>query len=307
MYGCPFGAIYCSAFTLDALRQYPAFTYVNNVAVDRVQERNGAVTLFARHLKTGERLLFLGSRAFLACGVLPTTKILLESLDAFDQPLILKDSYYFLLPLLRWRASSSALREPLHTLAQIFLEIVDPQTCSETVHLQVYTYNELYSVALGKLFGPAYRLIPAKALLNRLLMIQGYLPSACSPHVRAMLCRDPGSGLSTLKLSAIENEHTRPTLQKVLRKLRDNANLLRALPVGPMLRPGQPGRGFHSGGTFPMRVVPDRFQTDKYGRPYGFERVHAVDATVFPTIPATTITLSVMANAHRIGDGLGTY
>jgi hypothetical protein len=28
--------------------------------------------------------------------------------------------------------------------------------------------------------------------------------------------------------------------------------------------------------------------------------VHAVDATVFPTIPSTTITYSVMANAHRI-------
>jgi hypothetical protein len=26
-----------------------------------------------------------------------------------------------------------------------------------------------------------------------------------------------------------------------------------------------------------------------------------VDATIFPSIPATTITLSVMANAHRIG------
>jgi choline dehydrogenase-like flavoprotein len=29
--------------------------------------------------------------------------------------------------------------------------------------------------------------------------------------------------------------------------------------------------------------------------------VHAVDATVLPSIPATTITLTVMANAHRIG------
>ena len=31
------------------------------------------------------------------------------------------------------------------------------------------------------------------------------------------------------------------------------------------------------------------------------ERVHVVDASVFPSLPATTITLSVMANAHRIG------
>jgi choline dehydrogenase-like flavoprotein len=56
-----------------------------------------------------------------------------------------------------------------------------------------------------------------------------------------------------------------------------------------------------------MRTSPGRFESDRYGRPSGFERVHAVDSTVFPSIPATTITLSVMANAHRIGSSIGDY
>jgi choline dehydrogenase-like flavoprotein len=69
----------------------------------------------------------------------------------------------------------------------------------------------------------------------------------------------------------------------------------------PALRVGQPGRGFHTGGTFPMRSKPGAFETDVLGRPYGFSKVHLVDSSVFPSLPATTITLSVMANAHRIG------
>ena len=40
---------------------------------------------------------------------------------------------------------------------------------------------------------------------------------------------------------------------------------------------------------------------DPLGRPQGWSRVHAVDASVLPSVPATTITFSVMANAHRIG------
>jgi hypothetical protein len=56
-----------------------------------------------------------------------------------------------------------------------------------------------------------------------------------------------------------------------------------------------------AGGSFPMSAVPRGFQTDVLGRLPGWERVHAVDATVFPSIPATTITLSAMANAHWIG------
>jgi choline dehydrogenase-like flavoprotein len=50
-----------------------------------------------------------------------------------------------------------------------------------------------------------------------------------------------------------------------------------------------------------MRAQPGEFESDRLGRPHGWSRVHAVDASVFPSVPATTITLPVMANAHRIG------
>jgi choline dehydrogenase-like flavoprotein len=76
---------------------------------------------------------------------------------------------------------------------------------------------------------------------------------------------------------------------------------MRAIPVSPAMRVGEPGRGYHTGGTFPMRRNPGAFEVDLQGRPTGFSRVHLVDASVFPSLPATTITLSVMANAHRIG------
>ena len=49
-----------------------------------------------------------------------------------------------------------------------------------------------------------------------------------------------------------------------------------------------------------MRKSPVGLETDSLGRLAGLHRVFLVDASVFPSIPATTITLSVMANAHRI-------
>jgi choline dehydrogenase-like flavoprotein len=309
MYGCPYGVIYSSSPTLDALREHPNFTYRKHVVVDRVVEHRGTVTLMAHDIDTRERLQLAGARVFLACGVLATTTILLESLEAFDQEVALQDSYYFLLPLLRFRATPGASREGLHTLAQTFLEILDRQICDQTVHLQVYTYNELYTVALQKLLGSAFGVWgdPARILLNRLLLMQGYLPSAYSPRVRMVLRKHPGSSFSTLCLSPIANEHTAPALKKVLQKLRRHTGLLRGFPIGPMVRTGKPGRSFHGGGTFPMQLSPGPFQSDQYGRPYGFRRVHAVDSTVFPSIPATTITFSAMANAHRIGSSIGDY
>jgi choline dehydrogenase-like flavoprotein len=68
-----------------------------------------------------------------------------------------------------------------------------------------------------------------------------------------------------------------------------------------MLQIAKPGRGFHCGGSLPMRAQPGDFETDTLGRVRGWSRVHVVDASVLPAVPATTITFSVMANAHRIG------
>jgi choline dehydrogenase-like flavoprotein len=309
MYGCPYGVIYSSADTLAALRAHPNFTYRHGIVVDRVVESGPRVTLFARDVIRQDAVRLEGSRAFLACGPLSTTKILLESLEAFDEPVTLKDSSYFLLPLLRFRRTAGVSRERLHTLAQLFMEIVDPQICDQTVHLQIYAYNELYSVALQKLFGPMARLFerPASMLLERLLLVQGYLPSACSAAIRVSLQRESAQRPATLHLSPVSNERAKPVLKRVVRKLRRNTRHLRAIPLEPMLRPGKPGRSFHSGGTFPMQSSPGRLQSDRYGRPSGFTRVHAVDSTVFPSIPATTITFSVMANAHRIGSAVREY
>jgi choline dehydrogenase-like flavoprotein len=72
-------------------------------------------------------------------------------------------------------------------------------------------------------------------------------------------------------------------------------------PVKPLIEITEPGRGFHIGGSFPMAAEPGPDETDIVGRPGGMSRVHLIDASVFTTIPATTITFTAMANAHRIG------
>lgn len=49
-----------------------------------------------------------------------------------------------------------------------------------------------------------------------------------------------------------------------------------------------------------MRENPGEAETVTLGRLPAWRRVHLVDASVFPSIPASTITYTVMASAHRI-------
>ena len=73
------------------------------------------------------------------------------------------------------------------------------------------------------------------------------------------------------------------------------------LPLFPLAKLNS--GSYHVGGTMPMtQGEPRGFQTDRLGRVAGWERVHVVDSSVFPSLPGTTIGLLLMANAYRIAD-----
>ena len=307
MYGCPYRLIYDSSSTLAVLQDKPNFRYVKDVVVRTLSERDGQVRLHAVTRQTGAPIEYTGERAYLAAGVLSTTAMLLQSMEAYGQPLTMHDSQYFLLPMLRLRNTPGVLTQHLHTLAQLFLEITDKRISPHSIHLQLYTYNDLYRQALKNLSGPLFPLLtlPVKQLLGRLLIAQGYLHSRESSAATVQLEPGIGGAPPRLVLTAQRNPGTLKAVWKVVAKLFGSAHLLRALPMPLTLYIAKPGRGFHSGGTFPMAQSPARFQSDLLGRPQGFQRVHIVDSTCFPSIPATTITLSVMANAHRIASAYG--
>jgi hypothetical protein len=54
-----------------------------------------------------------------------------------------------------------------------------------------------------------------------------------------------------------------------------------------------------------MKRDPGELETDALGVLRPFRRTHVVDASVLPRLPATTVTFTIMANAHRIGTLVG--
>lgn len=291
MFGCPYDLIYSSRHTLAQLAAQPNFRYIGGVVVERLIEQGGAVGVQGRKL-TGEAVLYEAKRVFVGAGAVPTTQVMMDSLGLEEATL--QDSQYFLLPVLQ-AASSGARREELHTLAQVFMDVRDPKISARTVHLQLYTYNEIFDLEFRRRFGRLYPLLPTGQVLDRMSLIQGFLHSDDSVKVRVHRRGD------RLRLSRTKTKRPREVIGKVARKLARNSVRLGAAPVLPMLKVEQPGKSFHYGGTFPMSADPRPGQSDALGRPAGLERVHLVDSSCFPSIPATTITLSVMANAYRIG------
>jgi len=298
MYGCPYRLIWSSAETVDHLQRNPDFSYRRGLTVLHVTEQGDSVQLEAEDSQGGRQSIS-GARVYLATGVLSTTAIVLRSLQRFDETLQMQDSQYFLLPMLRKRGVKNFNRKDLHTLAQMFVEVVDDQTSPYTVHLQTYTYNELFEQPVSKMLGPLRSVFPSTAFFSRLFLFQGYLHSRHSTPISIRL--EKTSNGDKLQLKGQPSPEVKLVLQRVVKKLLRLHGSLGAIPLAPLLRPGMPGRGFHSGGVFPMSDNPTANQSDIYGRPAGLRRVHAVDSTVMPSIAATTVTFTAMANAYRIG------
>jgi len=209
----------------------------------------------------------------------------------------MRDSQYFMLPMLNSRAASVSVATQGNTLAQVFLELEDARVSRHTVHLQVYGYNDIALSAL------AARLPPLKAatlerllrpVLCRLVVIQGYLHSADSPGLTL------GCESNRVSLLGDDAADGATRVRRLVRRLAASAHLLGMVPVPGLTQVGSPGKSNHLGGSLPMRHEPGELETDTLGRPPGWNRVHIVDASILPSLPATTVTLSVMANAHRI-------
>ena len=296
-YGCPVGAIYNSSSTLEELKKNKNFHYIKDVIVQKIVESNGIVKIFATSRSKNGPVLFTGTRVYLACGVISTTKILLESLEAYDKELMIKDSQWFLIPLIRYKKSPGVINEKLYTLSQLFVELFDLNLSKNIINLQLYMYNDLFLNAIKNILGFTYPLFkfPVKEVLDRLMLIMGYLHSDSSSSFSVKLQK------GKLIMNAKINKDVNKTISGVYKKMFENRDFFKAIPIPGITRIPKPGYGSHSGGSFPMKAKPRDFETDILGRPYGFSKVHVVDSTIFPSIPATTITLTIMANAYRIG------
>ncbi|MEI9892868.1 MAG: GMC oxidoreductase [Chthoniobacter sp.] len=301
LYGCPYGLIYSTATTLQRLIDEKKVTYIDRHLVEKLESNANGVTIVARDLERQQTVTYQASRVFVGAGVLPTTALTLNSLGAFDEPVEMLDSQYFIYPFFRLRRTPDVQTEALHSLAQAFIEIEDPAISPHLVHLEIFSYSDFLQRALMATPLRFFLRIPwvAEQMFGRLLVVQGFMHSRDSGRLRITLRRH-ATGRPQLQ---VEPQASRSAWWKSVRaglKLAANGRLLGGAPVVPALQFAEPGRSYHSGGTFPMRAQPGKRETDILGQPTGLERVHLLDASVFPSIPATTITLTVMANAHRI-------
>lgn len=295
LHGCPWSMIYSAEQTLNQLRQSERFTYQPGALVSRLSQDGEVCRVL---LADGTQIT--ADKVFVAAGVYETARLVLASLPDNDRSLTLQDSRQFFLPMLhRWGNRQDPANAPLHTLTKAFIEIDDDTVSPYLTHSQIYSWNEFYAREMIENYGrwlPGSRAV-FEALSKRLLVAQTFVHSEHCDQVELRLDAKTNRLVPTI----VPNAEMKPTIKRAAAALARAMSKAGLQPLGFAKRIEGPGASFHSGGTLPMSDAPGLLQTDPLGRLSGFEQVHIVDASVLPSIPASTITFTVMANAHRIG------
>ena len=285
MYGCPQDLIYSSRHDLKQLLNNPNFSYINQHIATRVTEHSDSLEIDCTTL-ANQTVKFSANKVFIACGPLETAKILINSSIADTATFL--DSQYFSLPAIMLKRLKRVDQQPLHTLSQAYLSLDNDRAI-----MQLYTYMDFIDMELKKKFKKLSTCM--NALRDRLTIFQGFLHSDDSPRIVLQ------KNKTKFYLAKHDNKNALIALKRHIKTLKSNTRSLGCLPIKSLVSIGKPGASKHYGGSFPMNHRMAKNTSDLYGRPNQSKHIHLVDASVFPTIPAKSPTLTIMANAYRIG------
>jgi choline dehydrogenase-like flavoprotein len=300
--GCVRGSIFSTLPMLAEMLHSKRVEYRGGIFVDRIDETGGQPTLDVVDTKTNERRSLRFDAIFLAAGPINTTRLLLRSRRLYDRAVILKESQKFIVPMLRLRAAPTAMEHPSVTLASTFIEAKLISQPAHWIHLQIVPMHRMIVEAAG-LIGALHPVGKNvwRPMLRRMMAAFCGMHSDYSSHLELRLRRGERGGDDILELDLKPSEQARAGARQAAKDLFRLGLAFRTLFCYWKLKFSNPGSGTHCGASFPMRRQPsDVLDTDVYGRPFGWSRVFAVDSSVLPSIPGTTLGFSVMANAYRI-------
>lgn len=299
--GCPSDLIYSARQTLAPMIRRGSVRHEPGLLALEIGEDEVGCWVRARRLKDGSTVTKRADRVFVAAGALGSTRIVLNSVRRSVRRLELAESAQFVLPFFSTRGGRDPRSYSTFTLNQVSMVVRYGREGLDLAHLHLYPYNPVFE---DELPGPVAR-SPwlTTTLLKRTVAALGYLPSWASPAMVLDVKDRDSDRLPVVRLSGRRNGATERALAKTMARLLGVAPALDLWPGLPVLRLSGPGKSYHFGGSLPHVAGKPRagaLETDVLGRPAEWRRVHIVDGAVLPTIPSTTFTLSVMANAHRI-------
>jgi choline dehydrogenase-like flavoprotein len=293
LWGCERGAIYDARQDLALLRQHPNFALRDRATAVRLARRADAW-----EVTTADGQCMSAPRLIVAAGTLGSLRLVAPLIDPLPATLPLLNSPVMAMPLLVPRQLGRKMPPQGHALAQLGFRLRCSALPGDHVSGALYAVAGLppSSFVARIPFGRRAGTKIFRALAPALAVATIYFPGRYSANRVSLQYDDDGArihicGGVTDGFAALART-VRRRLARIWRKLGAFA-----LPGATLATAGTDA---HLGGVFPLGAAAPH-GTSRFGELNGAPGVHIVDGSVLPSIPSTFTTLTVMANADRIG------
>ena len=293
LWGCRQHSMYSAIEDLPGLRKHENFTEHSGFVVDGLVRHNGYWTAEGQSTSNDKISSITANRIVLAAGTLATTRIALNALNHRSPvPLLSSPTAAFLLWLPRLLG---AKRKPGFGLGQLSFSL--------DLKNNITTFGSTFATT-GILLSDFVRHVPMRRRYGIDLM-RGLLSSCVVGNIflpgnltlaEAKLRED-----SSLIISGNYKHEVVPLMDEANRKLRKVFWSLGAILIPGSFTVGRPGGDIHYAGTLPMKQQPTISETSQLGEVKGLDGIYVVDGACLPILPEKSHTLTIMANADRIG------
>lgn len=293
LWGCSRGSLYSASEDLKKLRKYNNFSEYSGFIVDNVVNDEDFWWIEGQDSAYKEQKAISANKIVLAAGTLATTRIVLKALRYENYvPVLSSPTAAFLLWLPKLLGTGKSLGFGLGQLSYA-LSLNDDITAFgstfSTTGIPIVEFAR--HLPLRKRFSIDFLngLLSSCAVGN--LFLPGHLTLASAG------LRYDGSLCITGKYS----DDVRPLMDQARNDLRRFYWKLGAILLPGSFTIGTPGSDIHYAGSLPMKSSPTVSETSESGEVVGLKGLYVVDGASLPVLSERSHTLTIMANAERIG------
>lgn len=298
IYQTPSAAAYNSGLSIENLRQFKNFTYIPNQLVLNVKEKSGYVEIESVSIDKSKTSAVQARFLILAAGSINTTRILLRSLGLFNYQTTFLTKAHYVIACLHLRTLVRKRNFKKLTIGQLAMSSNEDYQGLSAFFIQLFRFNPL---AIRK----AIKYIPLPKLVA-LACLRIIAPSLVIADVRFPAFESKNKfcilkiGLDGKEVLGICFKETKKELkshQDKLSKIKQQLKILGLIP----LKTGSDYVTAHYAGGVPFGNAQRKLSADVSGRLSHSKRIYVADSSTWKALPGKSPTLTIMANASRVG------
>lgn len=297
LYQVPIAFSYRTSDTIDKLKRFKNFTYIPNQLVSIAKDKGRYVEVESFGINSLLKLQTTADYVILAAGSINTTRIILRSLNLFNYKTTFLTKSHFLTACIQPNAFMKKVNLTEKPVGQLVISTRETNFGLGAFFVQLYKFNPKAIHKIIKTIPlPKFLSSPLLWFLVPTLMVADIrFPAFESKNKFCRLIKRKDQDI--MEISFAESGNEQEIHKREFRKVTKELNLLGLFHV----KSTYDYTTSHYAGGVPYRKKAEKISVDINGKLHQTKRIYIADSASWTALPAKSPTLTIMANAARIG------